>query len=97
MDPFAPLDPFTASSVHGSLNFPSDKLKCSFEIGGWYIGGGYQGIYLKDNVEDERGQSGPGWEIAANNPLRYTGAQSSYTEQSFEKVETSIKQIMCVG
>ena len=28
----------------GLTNFPSDRLKCGFDVGGWYLSGAYQGL-----------------------------------------------------
>ena len=63
----------------GLVNFPEDRLRCSFEIGGWFVSGAYQGIDLKRN----------GYVIAPK--AGYEGAKSSYTEQSLESVNVTQK------
>ena len=32
----------------GLINFPSDRLSCNVEIGGWALGGGLQGVYAQN-------------------------------------------------
>jgi hypothetical protein len=55
----------------GLINFPEDRLRCSFEMGGWFVSGAYQGVDLKRK----------GYVIAPK-VAGFEGAKSSYAEQT---------------
>ena len=65
----------------GLINFPSDKLKCAFEMGGWWLSAAYQNVYPMGVPS--------GYDLAAEWDGQ-PATRYSYNEQSIVNVDVRV-------